>query len=130
MKTFEKVIRDELMVKCKDMLDPRQHGFLPQKSCCTQMVTYCDSLSLSLNENLRTGVIYLDFAKAFDSVNHDIILSKLKHQFNVNGALLKFIANYLKDRKQIVVVENEFSSTKKAQNQMLQIIVPFHLLVW
>ena len=112
MKTFEKLIRDELMTRYKELLDPRQHGFLPQKSCCTQMVEYCDSLALSLNQNLRTDVIYLDFSKAFDSVNHDIILSKLKHQYKIDGALLKFIANYLKGRKQRVVVENEFSDVK------------------
>ena len=112
MKTFEKVIRDELMLRCQNLLDSRQHGFLPEKSCYTQMVEYCNSLSLSLNENLCTDVVYLDFAKAFDSVNHDIILSKLKHQYNIDGALLKFIAKYLKDRKQRVVVENEFSSIR------------------
>ena len=112
MKTFEKVIRDELMLRCKEFLDTRQHGFLPQKSCCTQMIEYCDSLSLSLNQNLRADIIYLDFSKAFDSVNHDIILSKLKYQYKIDGALLKFIANYLKGRKQRVVVGNEMSSIK------------------
>ena len=36
-----------------------------------------------------TDVIYFDFAKAFDSVSHDIILHKLKYQFNIDGLLLK-----------------------------------------
>ena len=74
MKIYEKVIRDDLMSRCSHLIDPRQHGFLPAKSCCTQMVDYCDSLALSLNDNVRADVVYFDFSKAFDSVNHDIIL--------------------------------------------------------
>ena len=79
-------------------IDGRQHGFLAKKSCVTNMVGLCDSLALSLNDNIHTDVIYFDFAKAFDSVNHDIILSKLKYKFNDDGRLLKFIANYVPQR--------------------------------
>ena len=104
MKVFEKIVRDELLSKCRDKLDQRQHGFLPKKSCTTQMVGYIDSLCVSINENIRTDVVYFDFAKAFDSVNHDIILQKLKTNFCIDGTLLKFIMNYLKDRKQRVVI--------------------------
>ena len=104
MKVFEKIVRDELFAKCRDKLDQRQHGFLPEKSCTTQMVVYVESLCLSINANIRTDVVYFDFAKAFDSVNHDIILHKLKTNFGINGTLLKFIMNYLKDRQQRVVI--------------------------
>ena len=84
------------------------------------MVGLCDSLALSLNDNIHTDVIYFDFAKAFDSVNHDIILSKLKYKFNVDGRLLKFIANYLKDRQQRVIIGNEISSPKCAMSGVPQ----------
>lgn len=111
MKTFEKIIRNELMLRCNHKLDDRQHGFLPSKSCCTQLVGFCDSLALSLNKNIRSDVIYFDFAKAFDSVNHDIILHKLKHKFEIDGLLLNFIRVYLKDRIQSVVIGNHKSSS-------------------
>ena len=65
------------MARCGHLIDPRQHGFLKNKSCTTQLVDFCDSVSLSLNSNIRSDVIYFDFAKAFDSVNHDLILTKL-----------------------------------------------------
>ena len=74
MKTYERIIRDKLLNRCGHLSDDRQHGFMKYKSCCTQLVTFCDSLALSLNENIRTQVIYFDVQKAFDSVNHDIIL--------------------------------------------------------
>ena len=98
------------MSKCKHLLDPRQHGFLQNKSCATQLVDFCDSLALSLNENIRTDVIYFDFAKAFDSVNHDLILYKLKNLYSIGGLLLNFVKNYLKGRKQSVVIEGFTSS--------------------
>ena len=65
---------------------------------------FYDSLALSLNKNIRSDVIYFDFVKAFDSVNHDLILLKLKTLFLIDGFLLQSIKAYLKDRKQAVVV--------------------------
>ena len=83
---------------------------MPSKSCCTQLVGFCESLALSLNKNIPSDVVYFDFAKAFDSVNHVLILHKLKTQYHIDGLLLKFISNYLKDRKQAVVIGNRKSS--------------------
>ena len=84
------------------------------------MVGYIDSLSISINDNIRTDVIYFDFAKAFDSVNHDIILKKLKHQFNIDGTLLKFIMNYLKDRQQRVIIGGSQSGLKSVRSGVPQ----------
>ena len=53
--------------------------------------------AMHMNEGYRTYVVYFDFAKPFDSVNHDVILSKLKNKFNIDGTLLKFLVNYLRD---------------------------------
>ena len=52
------------------------------------------------------------FSKAFDFVNHDIILHKLKLYYAVDGRLLKFLRNYICGRKQCVTVENLKSSEK------------------
>ena len=120
MKTFERIIKEELLHHVNEYIDPRQHGFLAKKSCATNLVGMCDSLALSLNENIRTDVVYFDFAKAFDSVNHDIILHKLKTLYNVEGRLLKFIMNYLKDRQQHVVIGNKFSSSRCAKSGVPQ----------
>lgn len=110
MKVYERIIRDELLKRCNHKIDQRQHGFLARKSCCTQMVDFCDSLALSLNDNIRSDIIYFDFQKAFDSVNHDIILNKLKYQYNIDGKFLSFFVDYLKDRSQRVVINTERSS--------------------
>ena len=111
MKVFERIVKRKLLSLTSTILDPRQHGFLEQKSCTTNMVNFCDSLALSLNENIVNHVVYFDFAKAFDSVNHDILLHKLKTLYNIDGTLLKFLTNYLQGRYQRVVIGNEMSST-------------------
>ena len=120
MKTFERIIKEELLHHVNEFIDPRQHGFLAKKSCTTNLIGLCDSLALSLNENIQTDIIYFDFAKAFDSVNHDIILYKLKTLYNIDGRLLKFVMNYLKDRQQRVIIGNKFSSLKCAKSGVPQ----------
>ena len=110
MKIFEYAVRDLLMSKCGHLLDDRQHGFLPNKSCTTQMIPFASELSLCLNNSSRMDIIYFDFAKAFDSVNHDIILQKLKN-YGIDGLLLQFIKSYLEGRSQRVVIGGSKSNT-------------------
>ena len=86
------------------VLDPRQHGLLNGKSCTTQMVPFIDDLSLALSNKIRSDIICFDFAKAFDSVSHDLILYKLKNLFGIDGLMLRFIKSYLQGRQQQVVV--------------------------
>ena len=84
--------------------------FLPLKSCTTEMIKFTDSVAISLNNNFHIDVVYFDFAKAFDSVNHDLLLAKLKHKYKVDGSLLRFLVSYLKNRKQQVIIGKHTSS--------------------
>ena len=65
-----------------------------------------ESVSTTLLQDLPTDIIYFDFAKAFDTVNHDLILNKLKYQYNIEGRMLKFFKSYLTNRSQRVVLDN------------------------
>ena len=73
------------------------------------MINYIDNIYLCFNKHSQYDVIYFDFGKAFDSVSHDLIIHKLQNQFNIDGMLLKFILNYLENRQQRVVIDNEMS---------------------
>ena len=108
MKIFERILKDELLQLTSHLLDERQHGFLKDKSCTTNMTYFTDRISLAINDpsTYSVDVIYFDFARAFDSVNHDLILEKLKYKFGIDGRFLNFIKNYLRNREQSVVVEN------------------------
>ena len=71
------------------------------------MISFTDNVVLSINDTrkLSTDVVYFDFTKAFDSVNHDLILDKLKNSYSIDGRLLKFLKNYLCEREQSVVLD-------------------------
>ena len=104
MKVFERCIHKKLLSKCGQFIDPRQHGFVNNRSCTTQMMPFIDDLALTLNTISRSDIIYFDFAKAFDSVSHDLILQKLKNLYGIDGFMLRFIKSYLQGRQQQVVV--------------------------
>ena len=110
MKILERLMYNRLLSICISKLDSRQHGFLPGRSCLTQLVLFLDDLISNDNERVATDIIYFDFSKAFDSVNHDLILSKIRNRFGVDGKLLGLIRVYLMGRTQRVVVGGCFSS--------------------
>ena len=87
MKVLERIMYEELLSRTEMKIDPRQHGFLRNKSCNTNLLSFTNSVSLSLHDKVGVDVIYFDFAKAFDTVSHDIILCKLKTQYNIDGTL-------------------------------------------
>ncbi|CAB4010566.1 Hypothetical predicted protein [Paramuricea clavata] len=91
------------------LITPSQHGFLRNRSCITQLVQVLHSVGQYLDKNLQSDIIYLDFAKAFDSVDHQILLRKLK-SYGVTGRLLDWFRDYLSGRTQRVFVEGVPSS--------------------
>ena len=110
MKVLERCIKNTLYKACENFLDPRQHGFINDRSCTTQMIPFTNDLALALNNKSRMDTIYFDFAKAFDSVSHDLILQKLKQDYRIDGLMLKFIRSYLEGRQQQVVIGGAKSS--------------------
>ena len=119
-KIMERVVQDELLNLTRHLLNPAQHGFLSGKSCTTNLITLTDDIANSLFNAIGTDIIYFDFAKAFDTVNHDLLLSKMKTNFKIDGRLLKFIASYLRNRHQRVVLDNTFSDYKPAKSGVPQ----------
>ena len=114
MKLFEKMLKEELLLSASHLLDSRQHGFLSLKSYSTNMINFTDNVVMSINDTqtLSTDVVYFDFSKVFDSVNHDLILDKLKNCYSIDGRLLKFLKNYLCDREQRVALDGVKSPAK------------------
>ena len=89
-----------------------QSGFRPGHSTATLLLKMKDEIHKSMNRSEVTLAALADFSKAFDTVNHDILLRKLEFlNFSKNAFLL--IQSYLKDRKQFVQI-NDKKSTLKA----------------
>ena len=93
---FERILYDELLTRTIDKIDTRQHEFLRNRSCNSNLLLFTESIARSLHEKIGTDVIYFDFAKAFDTVSHDLILNKLKTQYYIDDTLLKFFTEYLR----------------------------------
>ena len=111
VKVMERIIYDKLFSRTYHLIDSRQNGFLKNNSCAMNLTTLIESLSTNLLQDLPTDTIYFDFAKAFDTVNRDLILSKLKYQYSIDGRMLKFFKSYLFNRTQRVVLDNCTSDT-------------------
>jgi hypothetical protein len=75
----------------------------------TQLLSVLHSIGQNLDNNTQTDVLYLDLAKAFDSVDHTILLEKLRG-YGVTGPVQCWCAGYLNDRTQRVVVDGVTSS--------------------
>ena len=82
----------------------KQHGFRKGKSCLTKLLKHLDTVLNNYLNKAETDVIYLDFAKAFDKVNHILLLKKVKH-FGIKGKMYKWIEQFLIERTQTVVVD-------------------------
>ena len=90
----------------------KQHGFMRGRSCITNLLTSLDDWTKAADQGSSTDVIYFDISKAFDTVNHSILLEKL-HNFGITGPLLKWLKIYLEGREFRVRVNGSLSSWKK-----------------
>lgn len=107
-KVFEQILFDRIYWHVSSRLSPQQHGFVKKKSTLTNLLSFINDVYLSFSSRLQVDVIYLDFEKAFDKINHDILLAKLS-SFNFHPSALSFFASYLSDRLQYVRYKGHFS---------------------
>ena len=102
-KIFEKVIAKRLtdFFNANNILTSHQFGFRKSYSTELAAVDVYDQLLGKLHEKQITCAIFLDLAKAFDSVNHRILLEKL-NKYGVRGPALMLLKSYLSNRRQYV----------------------------
>ena len=105
---FEQLIYDQIYQHVFNLISTSQHGFLKSKSTATNLLTLTEEIFAAFDCREQVDVIYLDFEKAFDKVNHDVLLSKLS-RFGFHPSALSFVASYLRDRQQCVRYKQVFS---------------------
>eukprot|EP00111_Clytia_hemisphaerica_P005573 TCONS_00016170-protein len=88
IKIFEKVLRAHIVKHMDEnnLFNPNQHGFRSWRSCLSQLLEQYDLILNILDEGANADVVYLDFSKAFDKVDHSIVLRKIK-KLGIDGKL-------------------------------------------
>ena len=92
-----------------NVLSNNQFGFRRGNSTTLAIADVYENLTLSMDNGQATCAVLLDLAKAFDSVNHDILFQKLEY-YGIRGIALKLLASYFSCRKQFVSSESNDSS--------------------
>ena len=106
VKIYERILRKVIVsyLESNHILCHNQHGFRSGRSCLTQMLSHFDDILEGLTNNMDTDAIYLDYAKAFDKVDHQLLLAKLK-LYGFTDQLLNWVKSFLTNRTQNVVLD-------------------------
>ena len=103
-KLFEGIVYHQLrsFIAANNILTDQQSGFRPKHSTETALISSTNEWLLNMDKGFVNGVLFLDLKKAFDTVNHDILLSKLE-LYGIKGNSLDWFRSYLRNRKQAYI---------------------------
>ena len=110
-KLFESIIRDKIVnyLETNSLINYSQFGFRLKRSCVTNLLDFFDEVTKEYDQHKSVDIIYLDFQKAFDKVPHKRLMHKL-HSIGIRGKLYEWIKEWLRNRKQSVVVNGHKST--------------------
>lgn len=111
-KIIEKIAKKKIMAELEQQntLAPNQFGFRPDHSTHDAIALLSKKITTALDQGNKVCAIFLDLAKAFDSIPHDKIIHKL-HKINLNCIWINWIKSYLSNRQQLVKIRNERSES-------------------
>jgi retron-type reverse transcriptase len=113
-KVFEKeVFRQMYTYMNESNLSKYQSGFQPQHSTLSALIKICDEILNNMDKEKINCIVFLDIWKAFDSINHNILLSKMRSNFGISGNELLWFESYLMNREQQCVANGILSSVGK-----------------
>lgn len=102
-KVFERLVHDAIYPELHEIILPEQHGFVKKRSTVTNLVLFTNFLFQSMDHRIQVDAVYTDFCKAFDKVDHLLLLQKIA--FNgIRGNLLRWFQSYVTNRTQRVVI--------------------------
>ena len=112
IKVFEKIVKNHITEFLSDnnLLNPNQHGFRDGRSCLSELLDHYNEIINYLQFGTNVDVVYLDFAKAFDKVDHKTLLNKMQI-LGITGKMYDFVRDFLTNRKQSVIVNGVCSES-------------------
>ena len=118
-KLFELVVMEPIFAHCQNAIAEEQHGFLPKRSCATNLICFTGYVIDSFVERSQTDAIYTDLTAAFDKINHRIAIAKLD-RFGFTGNLLSWLDSYLSGRTISVKIGDDLSESFSATSGIAQ----------
>ena len=120
-KIFEKIIYKRVIdfIDKHDLLYSKQYGFRSGHSTTQAIIDITEKIRASLDDNKVSCGIFIDLQKAFDTVNHNILLKKLDH-YGFRGIINNWFRSYLTERKQKVSINGFVSQTKTLKHGVPQ----------
>ena len=115
-KVLERIIYNKMVDHISAYINPAQFGFMRNRSTTQQLLLF---LHNAFSSRDQFDAIYLDISKAFDSVSHSYLLSKL-HNFNISGSLWLWLQAYLSTRSQFVSINNCYSDLLSVESGVPQ----------
>ena len=100
---YEKLVRAHVLDFLEHRISKHQHGFVKGKSCLSNLLETFDDILDILDEGAPVDLLYFDFSKAFDTVPHFRLLSKLEG-FGVKGKVLNVIKDFLTIIRKISII--------------------------
>ena len=117
-KILEKIMYNRLLCFLKkfNILTDEQNGFRDNKSITTACHTFIEKIQQALDNNLHAVGIFLDFTKAYDVINHNILLCKLE-SYGVRGIINSWFKSYLSERMQYVTITQNYGNSNNILNK-------------
>lgn len=111
-KAFERLVKIQMSahLETHSLLTQHQSGFRSGRSTTTALLDITENIRADIDARRISIVVLLDFSKAFDTVNHPILLRKLHRQFDLSSSAIRLMQNYLHDRVQFVSQLNDHSA--------------------
>jgi hypothetical protein len=111
---FEKVVFDQIynFLNNNDLLSKEQSGFRHLHSTLTAMLDATDQWYTNMDDGLINAKLFVDLKKAFDTIDHEILLGKL-NRYGFSSQTVELFRNYLPGRTQITVINNVSSGSCK-----------------
>lgn len=102
-KVFEKMVYTYVYPTVQNVISEKQHGFVKKRSTTTNLMVYTTSIIDKLEKRQQVDGVYVDFAKAFDRVPHNLTVAKLS-RIGLPDWLTRWLGSYLKQRTAYVKV--------------------------